>query len=312
MKTISFITLIFISINCTSQNTVKNISNIAKNIDTTEVRAFESAIERVYGKDYGDSINDYYSIEKNGYLITQKTIGIYNEKWSENTKYTLTISKYDTIYFEKVINNLEPVTLTPDSRNIEVEIYNDIAYILYINGNGEKNIKQRMYLSVVNLKSGKTIKNKLLYEQQYGISNLRISLNSTFEKLLIAYTDISKPNSENLIYSVYDLRKFEFSIKPESIVLFDKWEKVNPTFVKCNSEIYLFNETGKEYGAFGVTGEPAMAFSIINKENRPENYKVIKENGQIFYQYIYDNYLYYKLQVKSDKIELKKIELKKL
>ena len=312
MKNISFLILILIAISCTSQNTIKDISNIAKDIDTLEISKFNNAIESFYGKDYGDSINDYYSIEKNGYIIKLKTIGIYNKKWSENTKYTLTISKQNNVCFKKVINNLEQVTLTPDSRNCEVEIYNEIAYILILNGNFDKNIKQNMFLISVDLNSGKILNRKLIQKQKYGISNLRISLNAANDKLLIAYTDISKPNAENLIYAVYDINKFEFSDKPESIFLFDMWEKTQPNFTKSGNEIYLFNKTGEEYSAFGVTGLPAIAFSRINHENRPEKYISFKDNGEIFYPYIFKDYFYYKLKTNTGKIELKKVEIKKL
>lgn len=314
MKTIIYTIFLIFIFSCNSNNyKVTDVSTSQIILNNTEIEEYKKNYDNQNGKYYSDSLNQYFLLESKGFKAELKAVNIYDEKWFTETRYCLKIYNESEIYFEKEIENYEPVSLTKETKNCEVVMNKNFAYILYVNGNGEKDIKQNLNLIVIDLKKKQTIYEKSIIQQDYGISNLTASLDLECENLLIAYSDISKQNSKGLTYAVFNLKNLTFSKKPKSIFQFDKWEKRNPVFISYNNQTYLFNTTGDEYGFFSYKGKSGMAISTISDNHEPENYVSFFDNGQIFNMIIMNGYFYYKLAVENQRNEIiKKLKLTEL
>ena len=314
MKNIVNILLLILSFsNCSSQKIeIKDISMISSIVtDSLEVKNYEKIYEHNYGNIYRDSIYQYYQIKNNDAELILKTVNIYNSDWATNTEYEVIISNKNNLVYNLKLNNYERVMLSNATINFDFVNSNEKLYIIYTNQNGENSINQNLNLIVFDLVTNSIINQKTILQQNYGITNLAVSLSHNKNHILISYNDISKPNHLSLIFSVYDINKMIFTISPKSIFENDEWEKREPEFFENDGRIYLLNSTGENFGFFEYSGKKGLKISEISNENKINvMFNIIDLEG-MNRAILMNNYLYYKTDNNSEFI-IKKVNINTL
>lgn len=309
-----FLIILLVSFwSCDSANKTFDISKISHRIENNgnEAKKYNESVENLYGVTKSDNTYQIYTKKADDFIVEFRAPDINDKNWFNGKSITIKISKHNNLLFEKEITCYEAIGFSNETKQSQVNIQNNRAYISYIGGKqDEENSSQSINLIIVDLSTKSIIFNKPILNQSYGITNITSILNINKDKLLIAYNDISKPNNKSLYYSVFNLSTLNFDKKPEPAFIFDKWEKTEPTFIKDNETIYFCNTTGGEYGLLAHNGKPEFAISKINEENELVNYTVITDSGRIYNENIINGILFYRLAVGDQSEEIiKKIGL---